>query len=187
MPRPNPTRSLRSETNLAKRIAHEREQRGMTYDGLAKRMTDAGCPIQPSAIYKIEKADPPRRITVDEVVAFAVVFETSVEDLLKPLELLQAEGLRVLLDSWERAKMLLQIEVQMEESMRDKVRQYVEDHPGMDEHLQRFVREWVDASARATWPDPDTAEAYWMQALTGSVQWSERLLERLEREDPSRG
>lgn len=44
-------------------------------------MTDAGCPIQGSAIYKIEKADPPRRITVDELVAFATVFETSAVDL----------------------------------------------------------------------------------------------------------
>lgn len=182
MPRPNPPRLLRSETNLARRIAHERESRGMTNEGLAKRMTDVGCPIQGSAIYKIEKADPPRRITVDELVAFAVVFETSVEDLLKPLELLQADGLRVLLENWEGARGRAQQEAELEESMRDKVRQYVDDHPGLDEHLRRFVREWVDAWAAY----PDTAEAYWMYKLSGSEQWSERLHERLDQREDER-
>lgn len=185
MPRPNPPRSLRSETNLARRIAHERESRGMTYDGLAKRLTDAGCAIQPSAIYKIEKADPPRRITVDELVAFSAVFETSVEDLLKPLELLQADGLRELVECWQGAAGRAQQEEEIERTMRDKVRQYVEDRPGMDEHLQRFVREWVDAWA----PDPDIAEAFWMHRLGGSEQWSQRVDKLLDewREERSRG
>lgn len=56
----------------------------MTYDGLATRMTDVGCPIQGSALYKIEKSG--RRITVDELVAMAKVFEVEVADLLRPLE-----------------------------------------------------------------------------------------------------
>lgn len=88
MPRPNPTRSLQSETNLARRIAFEREERGWTYEGTAKRLTDAGCAIQSSAIYKIEKSDPPRRISVDELVGFAKVFDLSVEELLVPMELI---------------------------------------------------------------------------------------------------
>ena len=87
MPRVSPFRSLANERNVARRIQFEREQRGWTYEGTAKRMGDAGCPIQPTAVYKIEKADPPRRITVDELVAFAKVFDTSVENLLAPAEL----------------------------------------------------------------------------------------------------
>lgn len=94
MPRPNPPRTLQSETNLARRIAHERDSRGMSYEGLADRMTKAGCPIQASAIYKIEKMNPPRRITVDELVGFAQVFEVSVEDLLTPVEIVRNEALR---------------------------------------------------------------------------------------------
>lgn len=180
MPRPNPPRSLRSETNLARRVAHERDRLGWTYEGLAKRMTDAGCSIQPSAIYKIEKADPPRRITVDELVAFAVVFETSVEDLLKPLELLQAEGLRALFEIWEGAQGRARQEAELVESMRDKVRQYVEDHPGMDEHLQRFVREWVGASS--AWPNPDAAEHFWMGSFSARRPLSTSIWE-----GPSRG
>lgn len=84
MPRPNPARTIDSERALARRIAYEREKEDMTYDGLAARMTSVGCPIQGSAIYKIEKAG--RRITVDELVAFALVFKTSVANLLKPVE-----------------------------------------------------------------------------------------------------
>lgn len=83
MPRQNPIRDIRAESDLAQRIAWERERRGWTNEGLASRLTAAGCPIQPSAIYKIEKGDPPRRITVNELVAMANVFGLPVTDLLQ--------------------------------------------------------------------------------------------------------
>lgn len=82
MPRPNKPRDMFAEEYLAARVALERERRGWTYDGLAKRMTDSGCPIDPSAIYKIEKGKPPRRIVVDELVGFSRVFGLPVEELL---------------------------------------------------------------------------------------------------------
>ena len=86
MPRPNPPRPLGCEANLARRVAYERTHRGWTYEGLARRMSDAGCPIQASAIYKIEKGNPPRRISVDELVAFATAFDIDIKDLLIPPE-----------------------------------------------------------------------------------------------------
>jgi hypothetical protein len=92
MPRANPGRSIASEANLAKRIAYEREVRGLSYEALASLMTDQGCAIQGSAIYKIEKADPPRRVTVDELVALKKVFDVKTTDeLLKPMELIDKE------------------------------------------------------------------------------------------------
>ena len=69
-------------SGLARRIAHERDARGWSYDGLAQRMTEAGCSIQASALFKIEKGDPPRRITVDELVALGRVFRVPPADLL---------------------------------------------------------------------------------------------------------
>lgn len=87
MPRPNRARSLESEENLQHRIAWEREQRGMTYEGLAKRMTDLGCAIHASAIYKIEKGNPPRKVTVSELIALSKIFETTTDELLVPLDL----------------------------------------------------------------------------------------------------
>lgn len=82
MSRPNLRRAIAAEAALARRVEYERTTRGMSYEGLAARMSRVGCPIQASAIYKIEKGDPPRRITVDEVVALSSVFEMSIDDLL---------------------------------------------------------------------------------------------------------
>jgi transcriptional regulator with XRE-family HTH domain len=91
MARPNRRRSIEGESNLARRVQREREYRGMSYETLAKAMTAAGCSIQASAIFKIEKGDPPRRITVDELVAFADVFEVEIDDLLTPVEVLRTQ------------------------------------------------------------------------------------------------
>lgn len=91
MARPNPMRSIEGETNLARRVALERRSRGWSYDALAKRMTDAGCPINASAIFKIEKGDPPRKIQVDELLALATVFEADVMDLLTPMAVYRKE------------------------------------------------------------------------------------------------
>lgn len=88
MPRVNSMRSLANETNLARRIAFEREQRGWSYEGLAKRMAAAGYPIQSTAIFKIERGKPPRRVTVDELVGFAAAFDVTVEEMLVPVELI---------------------------------------------------------------------------------------------------
>lgn len=82
MPRPMKNRDPFGERNVAQRVALERERRGMTYEGLAKRMTDAGCEIHPSALYKIEKGNPPRRITVTELLAFATVLELPLAELV---------------------------------------------------------------------------------------------------------
>jgi transcriptional regulator with XRE-family HTH domain len=87
MPRVNPLRTLVNEGNLARRIAYERERAGQSYAGLAKRMEEAGYPMQASALFKIEKGEPPRRITVDELVGFSMVFGVPVDELLMPPEL----------------------------------------------------------------------------------------------------
>jgi transcriptional regulator with XRE-family HTH domain len=96
MPRPNRPRELYAELHVASRVAIEREARGWSYEGLADRLGKVGCPIQPSAIYKIEKARPPRRITVTELVAFSKVFMLSVEELLvDPATRLSAAAIRL--------------------------------------------------------------------------------------------
>jgi transcriptional regulator with XRE-family HTH domain len=104
VPRPNQPRSIAGEHTLARRIAMEREGRGWTYEALATRMTEAGCPIQSSAIYKIEKGDPPRRITVDELLAFSSAFALPVVDLLRPREVAINARLGHLFDKWEDAR-----------------------------------------------------------------------------------
>ena len=83
MPRPNRDRTIGAETRLAERIAIERAARGWSYEQLAEAMSEVGCSIQPSAIYKIEKAEPRRRITVNELVALSDVWAIPVERLVQ--------------------------------------------------------------------------------------------------------
>ena len=59
MPKTNPNRTRENERNVAERVRYEREQRGWSYDVLAKRMTEAGYPVAPSGLFKLEKGDPP--------------------------------------------------------------------------------------------------------------------------------
>jgi transcriptional regulator with XRE-family HTH domain len=104
MPRPNRTRSIASEDNLARRVAYEREQRGWSYAGLAQRMTAQGCAIDQSALYKIEKGTPRRRISVDELVALSEVFAIPVADMLAPPELMAQRQVLDVLERFRQAK-----------------------------------------------------------------------------------
>lgn len=56
MSRPNRKRTIEGESNLAERVAQEREAAGLSYE-------------------KIEKGNPRRRVTVDELLAFSEVFD----------------------------------------------------------------------------------------------------------------
>jgi hypothetical protein len=81
---------------------------------MAQAMREAGCPLPASAIFKIEKGDPPRRITLTEFLAIDRVLEIEADRLLRPPDepdareiedLLaslrkQAQTLRPLLDNW---------------------------------------------------------------------------------------
>jgi transcriptional regulator with XRE-family HTH domain len=75
---------LESEDNVAAQVRLERESRGWSTAELAERMRAVGCPINQSAIWRIESGTPRRRISVDELVAMARVFETTLQDLTLP-------------------------------------------------------------------------------------------------------
>ncbi|MGC1211268.1 MAG: helix-turn-helix transcriptional regulator [Micromonospora sp.] len=107
MPRPNPERQLRGEANLADRVAYERKERGWTTEGLAQRMTAAGCPINQSAIWKIEDGKPRRRITYDEALAFAEVFGIPLDELSAPPELAADRTALRLLDEFRQARQVM--------------------------------------------------------------------------------
>ncbi|WP_275778960.1 hypothetical protein [Paenarthrobacter sp. Y-19] len=73
-----------AEKVLAEKIETLRLEHGWSYGDLSELMERAGCPIERSSIQKIIKGNPPRKITVNELVAFASVFKISVERLLQP-------------------------------------------------------------------------------------------------------
>ncbi len=143
MPRPNAARSVQAEENLARRITFEREARGWSYDGTAKRLADAGCPIQASAIFKIEKGQPRRRISVDELVAFARVFEVDVNELLVPVDMVLQEAARGLLEEAFLAQRELVQGVGSLVRAALKLRAFVMDHgPDVQETIDEFL-DWL--------------------------------------------
>jgi transcriptional regulator with XRE-family HTH domain len=73
--------------SVARRVQYERQRRNWSYEVLARHVTSAGCRMYPSTPFKIERGDPPRRITLEEFVALAKVFELSLDELLTPVEL----------------------------------------------------------------------------------------------------
>lgn len=82
VPKQNPPRMPSAEDGLAVRIAYERIRRGWSADEVARRMTEAGVPVNPSAIWRIENATPRRKITFDEAVGFAKVFGIDLANLV---------------------------------------------------------------------------------------------------------
>jgi transcriptional regulator with XRE-family HTH domain len=159
MPPRNPTRLLTSESALAQRIAYERERRGWSYEGLARRMTAAGCPINQSALYKIEKGTkgkngepgPPRRITVDELLGFSRVFEQSIESLLLPTAAALSEEFAQLLHDWDDAAVEARSASAKAGDARsrelrafERMREYVRTHPEVEESAKGLMEEWTE-------------------------------------------
>ena len=85
MPRTAAGRSTAAEANLAARVANERHWRGWKQATLARRMSEHGCPMQGSTIYKIEAGS--RNVSIDELVGFSGVFGIEPSKLLLPMSL----------------------------------------------------------------------------------------------------
>ncbi len=141
MPRPNQARDIYAEDHLAARIAMEREKRGWTYEGLAKRMSDVGCPLDQSAIYKIEKASPRRRITVDELVAFSRVFGVAIDDLLLPADLAADRRAIELFTQWREAMDATQQQRAKAVKAGERLEGHLREHPSAVDALLRAVSE----------------------------------------------
>jgi len=65
-------------------------------------MKDVGCALDQSAIHKIEKGSPRRRITVDELVALSRVFDKSLDQLVADPKILEEEAALAYADEWCR-------------------------------------------------------------------------------------
>lgn len=179
MPRPNKPREVLAETNLAKRIAAERDSRGWTNEGLAKRMTDAGCAMTGSAIFKIEKGNPPRRIVVDELVAFAKVFGVSIEELLLPPELAAQKVLAELVTAWDTANSEAAAAITRRDEAWEAVKAHVSAHPDQAEILERIISIWSEFYFEEDRRDGATALKMW--ELTRDEKWVQIVREEIDR------
>jgi transcriptional regulator with XRE-family HTH domain len=170
MPRPNPHRTIAGERSLAQRVATERELRGMTYEGLATRMARAGCPINASGIYKIEKAG--RRITVDELLGFSAVFGVKVDDLLLPPRAAVDRVFRDRLAEIDAASREVMRAEERREKAWDELGDYVAAHPDVEPDLEHILR---DIYADGLFPVAQEAQLVEAMArLTGSPEWVAR-------------
>lgn len=86
MPRKSKAGTLASEDHVADHVRIERERRGWSTAELAARVTEAGCPINQSAVWRIENGNPRRKISVNELIAFSRVFQRPPDELLQPAD-----------------------------------------------------------------------------------------------------
>lgn len=84
MPRLNPAHQTVHERIAARRVQHERTAQGWTVDEMADRLVRVGYPLGRTAIYKIESGA--RRISVDELMAFAKALGLDVGKLVMPVD-----------------------------------------------------------------------------------------------------
>lgn len=169
MPRPNKPREVQAEDHLARRIAAERDARGWTNDGLAKRMTDAGCPMNGSAIFKIEKGEPRRRIVVDELVAFGTVFGVPVEQLLLPPEAAMSEQIVGLVLDWNTARVAAVNAAQQARDKLDLLADFARAHPEAESSVEQAIDVW--ATHVETSGEAGLLKAEVMHKITGSAEW----------------
>jgi transcriptional regulator with XRE-family HTH domain len=154
MARPNRPRSIYAERHVAEFVKREREARGWTLASLAKRMTDSGCAIDASAIFKIESGHPPRRVTVDELVALSAAFGEPIADIVLAPELRSRRDLVPLIEQWfalkgERIEFLADIE-DRSAKVAALVQEYVDAHPDAQEIVSAYIHERIPES---TWAD----------------------------------
>jgi transcriptional regulator with XRE-family HTH domain len=170
MPRQNQPRSIAGEQSLARRIAYERESRGMSYEGLAVQMKHQGCPVNASALFRIEKGEPPRRITVDEFIGFSRVFGVPIERLLLPPEIAAREELADLAVAWNTAQMAAWTASAEADQAWDAMRTFVQEHPEVRDAVESVISAWV----AELWPEGERPGqfAYRMQQLTGDSSYT---------------
>jgi transcriptional regulator with XRE-family HTH domain len=160
VPRLNPPRLIGGEEAVARRVRFEREKRGWTTEGLAQRMTEAGCPITQSAIWRVENGQPRRRITHDEALAYAAVFEIPIAELSTPIQAV-AEGMATLLleDLRRQVDALVAVQDRIAEILRQhQVAASMTDDPKkIVAQGRRELSEYLIEVARDLWNGADDA------------------------------
>lgn len=80
MPRRNQPRTIGADAAIREKVAGWLEAEERSHGWLATKMTEVGCPIDRSAVWRTLTKD--REINVNEAVAISIVMGVSVEVLL---------------------------------------------------------------------------------------------------------
>ena len=92
--------------HVATRVAllMERQNPPMSVDGLAKRMTENGCPrFARQTWYRMIDPDKPQSVDADELLAFSRVFRVSMDSLMLDPAAEVAEAVTAAAVEWEQA------------------------------------------------------------------------------------
>jgi hypothetical protein len=127
---------------LARRVAAERAARGWSNETLARRMSEAGCAIQPSALYKIQ-SEPPRRITVNELVGLSAAFGVSVQELLAPADQVITGLVKERFDAWLRVSAERDRVAQRVRDLETEIRELLDRVPEAKQPLRAAIGEWL--------------------------------------------
>lgn len=132
------------EDRAARRIAHERTSRGWSYQALSDIMGQIGVPIDKSSIQRIEKGE--RRINVDELVAFAMLFRMPTDQLVQDEDIVDARDVRQNYKKWQTAVAALNRAEAEERALLTMLQRKVAKNPSTEATLEELVR---DDAARA--------------------------------------
>lgn len=72
------------ERVAVEQLKRYREQRGLSYQQMASKMREHGSAISGQALHRTEKGDPPRRLTIDDLVAASHVLGVPITRLVAP-------------------------------------------------------------------------------------------------------
>jgi transcriptional regulator with XRE-family HTH domain len=133
-----PERPL-AEDHVAQRIKTEREVRGWSTVTLAERMTEAGHPINQSAIWRIESGKPRRRVNLDEALGFCKVFDIALDELTAPPGLIANPQIRRLVGEYvEQWKQWRALGKSMD-AIQAELHTYTEAHPDQDDVVKALL------------------------------------------------
>lgn len=135
------------EDNVAGHVQIEREARGWSTAELARRVTEVGCPMSQSAVWRIENGTPRRKITVDELIAFSKVFGRSIEYLLKPARPEYPNDLiRAHLNQWCKQELAVWLADTEASYAFSDLMQMAAIYPGSVPHLSQLLEEMLEES-----------------------------------------
>ncbi|MFI9360355.1 helix-turn-helix domain-containing protein [Kitasatospora sp. NPDC053057] len=146
---------LEGEENVARRIKMEREARGWSTATLAERLTEAGYPLNQSAVWRIESGEPRRRVNLDEAIGFAKVFDISLDNLVGPPEIAANTHVKRLLadfaESWQKS-----VAARKEMDLaREALDAYGRAHPNLQELIRAMITRVVADAAGDDYRSPN--------------------------------
>ncbi len=135
------------EGALAERIGLERAKRDWSYERLSKELAATGCKVAASSLHKIERGTPRRPISVDELFAFARVFDMDVLALAEPVAVRNRERVERLFARHARdAEEMVELRQEASESTKQLL---AAAHEVPKSDLDDIVTDWIE-NARYT-------------------------------------